>query len=544
MAGASPSPRRGRSGVSRISFATVDEQLCKLSNRKAKITRDIQFAMNIGRDSPFDPFQQRDIQILLSNRFDSTRTLMYFPKEIRRKTPCLVDLARAPPGHDLNITTEVSTQADYDTVRPYRAKDVHFPKARRFDYHPPVPGSALDPAARTKAQLAGGMADAVAAMERIEESIDIASAAGSLQPPGSNSPDRSTADGGDAPSALTNPVRTYTTEHYHNAASFGRMSGRDGRAPTPGAPIPAGRAVTPGVPPRNTIIFPWERKSDKPTTAQQPAGGGTAGNDTVSRTETGSVVTHTAESNPALTAADEEAQAEAWQRKRKELITRFGLINDSSQDRFRRRQAPRTAADMRRTTSRQTPIFFAEHGKERNDVMYQPRFEVTTRERHTPSVMIEKYATRPSMSLRPAEEHMRTVNDSLKPTKLLQLHARLVDARKADVARGPMAAAMSSGTLDTSSQRRKDGGSNSSLSRTNIALDDEPVEETLTQADDVICHRESLYPPKTVYTRIFKKSPDIGLYANRSDETLASVLGGDLGAYRKQAMAAMASETL
>lgn len=502
------SPKRRRVNTAPMHFSSMDEQLNKLSTRAHRITHDIYFSQGAGRKTTFDPFQTKDLTVLSSDKVDPSRTLTYFPKEQVRKQPMLVDMARQPPGHTLDLSQPVSTQATYDVVLPPTVKDVSFGKAPRFSdssaNRPLRAASSSGTTAKTveaPVDVAPNVATLLLNIDRAlnraamgKPSVDVKFGRDLSTPLQRKVPDVSPSD--------TTEVKSTVLDTSH-APSFGRMSNRSGRAPSASGPPTLKQLQEEHKakhPRRGYVVFPWE---EKPKQAAGAEGDGRSPGVTTPR-----------DNDP----RDEEVVAAEWQERRRALIARFGLSGEMSANRYggSRITTPYgegVAPNIRKTTDRTNPVFFAERPKELHDVSYAPNYSATTQDRNVPSTNIGGFASRESKK---HDGHLKNIDRALQPSALSRLHQKVEAAKRKDFL------SRTDGSSAHLYQAVQQGG-REGLPSTMAGA----ARTNLTQADDLTCGRESLYPPARSFTRQFKGSPDFGLYGGRSDEPIASIAGTD-----------------
>lgn len=479
----------------------TDSATSVLSTQAKKLCRDIHFATNVGRDSPFDPFANRDVTKLFSDKYEPSSSLMYFAHKPDRHVPMPVVMSKMPHGHQFDNVMEV-TQASYDPTPLPAGKAISFTKAQRFrDSRPRSCGPSDD--------------DEDASRQRASRSDAVL--AGSMVSDGMR-----TTTGDDGAANATDARRRPHSRQLHTpdptkarGPAFGRMSDRDGRAPSRVANAPVIRAASAQstARPGEKIVFPWERGangSPKPGTAGKGARRGGAGSNA---SPTGSVAPSMAASqrrddaslaasgigsapgkDGGPTAAEEH---EAWLEKRKLLINRFGLTGGNDR---RRRQSERVRApDITAMPGREKVMKFHAPGKEKNDLMYDPKITVTTKTRSVAHVELGKQAGR----WQRGQPHVQRVEELLNVDNLSRLHQRhLRRERSRQWSRDPSSTA--------------------------------PVFEgkPLSAADEFAYNTTTLRPPKP---RHVAHTTDALLCADRPDEPLAAVLGGDAGKYRRAA---------
>ena len=443
-----------------------------LSTMPHRLYRDIRLSNDIGRDSPMDPFVGKDMTLLFGKKKDSSTGLMYFAQKPLRKTQGSVVMSKQPdPRKGMSIYRPIS-QVTYDVK--YAAdceKAIAFTKGKRFP----------DPDARTK---------------RLEERKQVLLSRKQF--------------GDNTPIPLMEPEKKYPELPPRDIVEKPDLS----HAPLIGKYAGRGWDKDDGSPPRKKLtkwtMFPWEKKG-RPTSPSSPTA---VTQTTVPDPTVEDGVDLTAPSPPPPARAQsanptksrpetEEEEEEKWLKERKGLLARYGLSGGGTRrERLRRRARPK-GADFSATTGRDAPVFDLAQGKQLVDLLYLPKYDVTSRERKKyADVGIGKYAGRATNAEAP---HIQSVNRVLEPNRLQKFHQKKLQ-REAESA---LAMPASNGAPKAVS------------------------EKPLTGADEFTTNPRTLHAPVTVVTRAFKGAPDITLYSDRPNEPLSAVLGGDKKRYER-----------
>lgn len=504
-----------------------------LSTMSHRLYRDIFFSTSIGRDSPFDPFQERDITTLSGKRRELHSSLMYFAVKPLPRCPAPVNYAKMPDPKRSAVTTRTVTQAVYHPQFPNEvAPSVSFTRASRL---PPRPASV---AGRITAEQTQGAAGGT--VRRRDGADDLGSPSNGGQP--------------DLRShSLCSVVQVPDASH---APSIGKMSGRGWTSEA------SARRTRKCV----ASVFPWDKTpavvvgSDSSDGKTAKAGDGEAGSGsgTAHRNRSGdrspplshhpslfeegghvapgddgrpvSAAGHANAPVPSGANTTSAAQGAAvgavlsdedWLQERKQLIARFGLVTGGGRkDRVRRAIRPK-GPDFAAHTGREAPARYMPHGQQFNDLTYDVRYDATTRERKKlADVRLARYAARPTSSL-PA--HMETANKVIEIERLVKFHEQQVKAQQKSALALPATYAgdtggstgsIMTGFFSSSPLSTSDGSRPSGVPR-------------MSAADEFNCNPESHHPPKVVVTRVFRGAPDLGMYSSRPDEPIRSTLAAD-----------------
>jgi hypothetical protein len=470
-----------------------------LSTQAKKLYQDIQFATALGRDSPFDPFQGRDITKLFSERKEPSGALMYFSTKPMRKGPAALPFGRttgrqavtsgAPPGPQL-------IDASYDLSPLPEGPKVSFTKASRnaFSHLPAPPKDDHDSPDKQPKRDVG--TEGITSMNE-EDFLTCRQRAQK----------RST----QRPSSVV-----------QHGSTFGRGADRSGHAPGGShSRLSQPTSARPDSPShRKNYLFPWEQtKVTKPRAPLSHApvspAAGAAGslNASVQLGDTDLTSPTNATGKDVLNEVETEA---AWLEMRRQFINRFGLLGGAN---HRRSNGPK-GPEFSLMPSRKAPMGFQPPGKECNDVMYAPKDTVTTKRRSVAHVELGKQASR----FQGPNEQLRHVSHLLDYDHLAKLHHSTRQKEKRAFA------GIQSVHAGTSSN---DAGSVSN------SVEDRIFERPLTAADEVAYNWASLRPPTR--TNYVAYTSDAYLGADRSDEPLSSVLGGDPRPYRRAAKRALSS---
>ena len=503
-----------------LAHEMTDTNSSVLSTMPARLAHDIQFATALGRDSPFDPFQGRDITKLFSERKEASHGLMYYPVKQVRKAPVAIVMAKST-GRTTPAMSEpkiVLNDAFYDSVALPEGPKVSFTKAPRV--------------------LLGHLAVAEKPVAKKSRALELAEQSILKKYTGLTEEELMTAR---QRGALRASRRPPTSEPAGRVVSIGSGPAHQGRSPISLATEvrPKSRASTAlsasmqtekSAAPlkRNTVIFPW----DAPKGRHHRKPGGSPSNATVDRPNTatsfldlsnGTALEEPTQGSPQQQqdragGASEADSEEAWLERRKQYLNRFGLLGGSN--RYRSQSAPR-GPDIANMPGREAPVDFQPRGKEKNDVMYNPKYGVTTRVRSVAHVELGKQASR----FQGPNEYLKRINGLLNYDHLSKLHTQTREKEK-----------KAFGGLEAYAMR---SASSAGAATEGEGLDDRVFAKPLSAADEFAYNTSSLAPasrntdaPRTV---------DSILCADRADEPLSSVLGGDPRPYRRAAKRAVSA---
>ena len=493
-----------------------------LSTMPRRLARDIHFSMDIGRESPFDPFQKRDVTRLFSKKPVEGATLMYFAQKPLRRSPCPVVFARQEAKKMTSLVRPI-TQASYYPELPPTVKDVSFTRAPRF-------GASSRPASvqrekkedkRTPSRgRDGGVHNVDALFEQVARAAAAAAAgeprpeeAAAAEAEAAASRRRAKAEAG-ATSLEDSIVKV---PDCRNAPSFGVMTTREGHAPS-AASRRIARAATPQgmTRQRKHMLLPWELdemqlKRDKLASAGDARGAkdGKGGKANTSAKSAGGDASASGGAAGATSGATDDPTEELeveWDRKKQQVLARFGVGQGAaSRDHARRHQRDIKGVDIAAQPGRVKGwTKFHAPGKEVFDLTYTPKYDVTTRERSVAHVELGKQAAR---FPKPTDS---TAQDILNIDNLKKVHERM---RRRERKLNVGLHAQDTGTVATSKV------------------------DTLCSADELDYNTSTLLAPNPAVTRKYHGSPDLFLCADRRDEPLAAIVGGDLSKYRDKAKA-------
>lgn len=466
-----------------------------------KLFRDVFMATDIGRDSPFDPFKNGDITALFASKKERSAGLMYFAQKPLRRCPAPVNYAKMPdPRKGLQRIRPAITDALYDPPLPPTTHNVVIPTSPRF----PVQARKGVHSCRNNAPMESakpkGESGERAKLKR-KVSVDFLDGtfvdADALKKLATDKPRELFAD-------------TEAREGASHAPTFRLMAGREPKS----NPAKGGS----GSPRRKLYtVFPWENgaKQDKrATTAPAPtphASPTKVANPQMDRSEVSASPASPAspskveEDAKGIEKALQDLDEEEWGKARKALIARYGLVTGGGRKERLRRKPKSKGLDFTGQPGRNAPMSWATPHMQPRDVTYDVNFGQLTKERKVlANVHLGRYANRSSNSA----PYLETANRVMEYTHLLRFHKK----KQIEAQRSALALP----------------GSHSSQ-----GLNERP----LTAADDLWCHNASLYAPVSVVTRLLPGNPDLALYADRADEPLSAVLGGDRKRYERAAKA-------
>jgi hypothetical protein len=502
-----------------------------LSTQPARLCHDIQFATALGRDSPFDPFQNRDITKMFSAKKSESSQLMYFTtKAIRKSATAALAFGKstgreAPTG---SVPGPQLTDASYDPVALPEGPKVSFTKAKRkLLAHLP---ESTQPSSNALRKAEAAVADPLTGALLDEAAIGL-------------SP--TTLD-----ELLTSRQRAMkrALEQPRQASSRGVPFGRP-----PPSPSGSRRAATPSTPLVRTTVstFPWEVEKQKQQREKRlkeamrtskhtpPSMGHRTQSVPLSSLSTphddlllGSATSVTPETDVPQTSTSapqqhhrsgmtpEEAE-EVWLEQRRLFVNRFGLLGGSANRKYSGPSGPSIGA----IPGREAPVGFQPRGKECNDVMYVPKYGSTTRTRTVAHVELGKQAARD----RGPDLHKRHVEALLNVDYLSKLHQRTREREKRQFA-----------GLDTAIGRGATPIASKAEITDDMSPEDRIFQRPLTAADELAYNTSSLRPASRNCHAV-PHTVDSILCADRADEPLASVLGGDPRPYRRAAKRAMSA---
>jgi hypothetical protein len=297
------------------------------SQHRKRLTKDVHFSMDIGRESNFDPSQSRDLSTL-HGKMAAGSNLMYFAQKPMRRSQMPVNFAKMPDPRKMVYEREISQKLDEGTL-PDNSVSVSFTKAQRFR-----PDSSMSAQGVRSASRASAVLSAVRKQRGADDTQSVSSTA-------------------------TRRTDTIVVKpDCSRAPNIGRGSDREGRRP------PSRVASTP--PSRRYMLLPWEIKEhgrDAPSPAPSPK----AGDSTMLHQSKKSDVLE----SPLSPQQAAEEDDEEWRRKRKQTVARYGLLNGGGKDRHRRRQ--RTKGVEFGSQSSRTDwngMGWQPRPKETNDILY------------------------------------------------------------------------------------------------------------------------------------------------------------------------------
>lgn len=462
---------------------------------RKKAVRDIYLSNDIGRESPFDPFKDRTVTKFMANPDHLTSDGMYFAEKPGRRVQCMVKMNKI--AHQPNIRVEKLVEEggipatrkedellnDKGYVRPNYIRDVSFTTAQRFDNEAP----------KNHVQLRKML------MEEREEAIK--------QEQFKNSEKH----------AYSKPRDIVQVPDFSHAPTFG----------TP-PPKPEYSLLKPGQ--SKFTQFGFE-KSKKETHQHRNASSyfPIIGGDEKKPEEEEEQASDTLNPshNPLFSSADAQ---EAWEAKRKETLSKHGMITGNKKELLRAKAIAKRAdtaqgiVDFSLLAPREAPMSFQPRGKEMHDLLYQPSFAVTTREvKKCADVRIGKYAPRfvKSTELKDNVDKLLTIEN-------------LSRFYKTQCERDRQSAFV---TPDQTFEREE---RLSKLSREHNQATISAQIKPFSPFDDYALHPPT--PPKGTLTRKFTKTPDLSNYADRYNEPLGAILGGEKQSREKAAKQALRKE--
>ena len=500
---------------------------------RKKAVRDIYLSSDIGRESPFDPFKDRTVTKFMANPNSFVSDGMYFAEKQGRRVPNMVKYDTV--SHHANIRVDrlveeggiPATRREDEALnakgyeRPSYIRDVSFTKAPRFGVHDPESDNPIQRRKRL--------------MEEREERLKMEKFLSSTRHDNSKMPD------------------IVQTPDFSRAPAFGPPPPKDDSS------ILKGQS--------KFTVFEFEKKAGVSSSGALPSA---AGGSRPPRSESAPLMGRDALADPLSDDSDGDGDGglaseqtrlmtsaadaqEAWEAKRKATLAKHGMIVGSRRELLKAKALAKRAdtaqgiADFSLLASREAPTGYQPRGKETNDLLYLPKYGVTTREaKRVADVRLDRYAGRAAKStaIKDSVDKLLTIENLSKFYKARaeaeRQSAFITPDEQAAFARAREGSVGEEASASASrvSRHHQHNNNSSALS----AIDPLGPIKPFSPFDDFSLHPPT--PPKGTQTRKFTKTPDLAVFADRANEPLSAILGGNRGEREKKARQALRREGL